>query len=282
MKMRDSLLTGFIMGAVQGLTEFLPVSSSGHMVIVGELLDFVGEKETSFEIIIQVSSILAVVWLYRRRFLHLFFPQKGYKSITEHGRPSFSGVYGLWLLFLTSLPASVLGLLAHGFISEYLFNPLSVSIAMATGAVIMLLVEHFKPVPDLNHPLYGSLDSVTPAMALGVGFFQCLSLWPGFSRSASTIMGGMMFGASRVVAAEYAFMAAVPIMCAATGYQLFKSWHLLVVDDIALFASGLFFSFVFAVLAIKTFIALLRRITLLPFAVYRLALAPVIYYVWVG
>ena len=126
-------------------------------------------------------------------------------------------------------------------------------------------------------PRYITLDEMTPKLALGIGCFQCLALWPGFSRSASTIMGGMLLGAKRSLAAEYSFIAAVPIMVAATGYDLLKSWHLLSAADAPFFAIGMIGSFLSALLAIKVFIALVSRMTLIPFAVYRLILAPLVY-----
>jgi undecaprenyl-diphosphatase len=190
------------------------------------------------------------------------------------GRP-FSGLRGLTLLFLTSLPASLLGLFAHSVIKEHLFSPVTVAFALAIGAVTILLVEKM-PVRKTTR----SLDEITPALALGIGCFQCLALWPGFSRSAATIMGGMILGAERRTAAEYSFVAAVPIMFAATGYDMLKSWRLFSPDDFLVLGVGFAVSFVSAWLAVKGFIALLGRLTLRPFAWYRLALAPVVLWIF--
>ena len=172
----------------------------------------------------------------------------------------------------------MLGLLLHSYIKQ-LFTPLSVSLSLAVGGILMLLVEHFCA---KRPPAYVSIDEVTPKLALGIGICQCMALWPGFSRSGSTIMGGMLLGEKRALAAEYSFVAAVPIMFAATGYDVLKSWSSFTAGDIPLFATGLIFAFIFGWLAIKTFIALVGRITLRPFAVYRLLLAPVVYYFMVG
>ncbi len=253
-----------ILSIVEGLTEFIPVSSSGHLILAGNILGFVGQKAASFEVFIQLGAILAVVVLYWSRFWGLLCP-----------RPSerFSGVRGMYFLVLTSFPACVVGLFAHSAIKEYLFTPATVLLALAVGAVCMIVVEKRN-----MRPQYMTLDDMTPKVALGVGLFQCLALWPGFSRSAATIMGGMLLGAQRQVAAEYSFIAAVPIMVAATGYDLFKSWHILTVADIPFFALGFVGSFVAALAAVKVFVALLGRVTLIPFAVYRLLLAPVVYY----
>lgn len=260
----DMWLVAAIMSVVEGLTEFLPVSSSGHLILCGELLGFTGAKASTFEVFIQLGAILAVVVLYWQRFLGLVAPRPYVR---------FAGARGLYLLILTSLPACVLGLLLHGYIKQYLFTPLTVLMALVVGAVCMILVERRK-----FRPVCMSLDDITPRMALGVGLFQCLALWPGFSRSAATIMGGMLLGAKRGTAAEFSFVAAVPIMVAATGYDLLKSWSLLSADDLGLFALGFVGSFVAALIAVKVFIALVGRMTLIPFAVYRLILAPLVGY----
>ncbi|OIQ48943.1 Undecaprenyl-diphosphatase [Pseudodesulfovibrio hydrargyri] len=251
-----------ILGIVEGLTEFLPISSTGHLIIAGHLLNFTGPKAETFEIVIQLGAILAVVVLYWDRFVGLLFPDKSRK---------FSGVYGLWLLFLTSLPASVLGLLTHHYIKEYLFSPFTVAVALAVGAVLIFVVEGMD-----NRSTTLTLDEITPKTALGIGLFQCLALWPGFSRSASTIMGGMLLGAKRTVAAEYSFIAAVPIMFAATGYDFLKNYALFETGDLIFLLIGFVVSFIAAWLAVKGFIVLLGRLTLRPFAVYRIALAALI------
>lgn len=252
-------LIAVILGIVEGLTEFLPISSTGHLIICGHLLDFTGPKAETFEIVIQLGAILAVVLLYWHRFLGLLLPGPNNR---------FSGLRGLWMLFLTSLPASLLGLLVHGYIKEFLFSPITVAAALFVGALAILVVESL---PHKEH--MRGLDELTPATALGVGLFQCLALWPGFSRSASTIMGGMLLGVERKTAAEYSFIAAVPIMFAATGYDFLKSAHLFNSDDLVMLAIGFVVSFVSAWLAIKGFIFLLGRLTLRPFAFYRIVLS---------
>jgi undecaprenyl-diphosphatase len=260
------LFAALIMGIVEGLTEFLPVSSTGHLIIAGHLLGLTDARAATFEVVIQLGAILAVVVIYRQRFLMLLRPD------AEH---RFSGLRGLYLLFLTSLPASVLGLLTHGAIKEKLFAPTPVAWALAVGALLIFLVEAMP-----RKARYDRIDAITPALALGVGLFQCLALWPGFSRSAATIMGGMLLGANRLLAAEYSFIAAVPIMFAATGYDLYKSLDFLSAADIPFFAVGFVVSFFFAWLAVKGFIHLLGRITLRPFAVYRLVLAGLVLLLW--
>ena len=261
---------GFLLGAVQGLTEFLPVSSTGHLIIAGHLLGFTGDKASTFDVAIQLGSILAVVVLYWQRFVGLLFPGR----VHSRAKKPFAGLRGIGLLFLTTLPPSILGLLLHDHIKS-LFTPVSVAASLAVGALLMLLVEHFA---GRRAAVRRSvLDEMTPMLALGIGCCQCMALWPGFSRSASTIMGGMILGAERKLAAEYSFIAAVPLMVAATGYDLLKTWHLFSAGDFPLFATGFVFAFLFALAAIRTFIALVGKLTLRCFAVYRLILAPLVY-----
>ncbi len=258
----DSLLIPVLLGIVEGLTEFLPVSSTGHLIITGHLLGFTGQKANIFEVVIQLGAILAVVVLYRKRFLGL---------LRHDPERRFSGRRGMYLLLLTSLPASILGLLTHGLIKQYLFNTTTVAWALALGAAALLAVEQCKPTTKFQ-----GLDSITPALALGIGLFQCLALWPGFSRSGATIMGGMILGAGRKTAAEYSFIAAVPIMFAATGFDLFQGWSLFEAQDFIFLGIGFVVSFISAWLAVKSFILLLSRVTLRPFAVYRLFIAPLV------
>ncbi|QLA16211.1 undecaprenyl-diphosphate phosphatase [Desulfolutivibrio sulfoxidireducens] len=262
----DHIASAVILGIVEGLTEFLPVSSTGHLILAGHLLGFTGPKADSFEIIIQLGAILAVVVMYRDRFLGL---------LRANPYQRFSGSRGIVLLGLTCLPAAVVGFLAHKAIKAHLFGPVTVAAALAGGAVAILVVEAMR-----RRVRFETLDDISPALALGIGFFQCLSLWPGFSRSAATIMGGMLLGAKRSLAAEYSFIAAVPIMFVATAYDFYKSYHLFEQGDLLLLAIGFVVSFFSAWVAVKGFILLLGRTTLRPFAWYRLVLAAVIFLVW--
>ena len=259
----DNLWVAFILSIVEGLTEYLPVSSSGHLVLVGDLLNFSGEKAATFQVVIQLGAIMAVVVLYWGRFWGLLRPQQGV---------SFAGLRGIWMLFLTCVPACVLGLLLHSQIKS-LFTPSMVLIPFVIGALLMIFVERRQ-----FHPRYETPDDMTPGLAFGIGCFQCLALFPGFSRSAATIMGGMILGARRPLAAEYSFIAAVPIMVAATGFDLLKSLHLFTAADIPFFAVGMIGSFISALIAVKAFVRLVGHMTLVPFAVYRLLLAPFIWY----
>ena len=260
----SDLVIAVILSVIEGVTEFLPISSSGHLIVAGDLLGFSGQKAETFEIIIQLGAILAVVIVYWPRFWGLLRPKHG---------AHFSGARGIWLLILTSFPACLAGLLFHSFVKEYLFRPATVAFGLAAGAIFMLLVERYKQRPHCEN-----IDEITPRMALFVGLCQCAALWPGFSRSASTIMGGMLMGARRAVATEYSFIAAVPIMFAASGYSLLKNWDILSSAELPFFAVGIIGAFISALLVIKAFVALISRITLAPFAIYRLCVAPIVYY----
>jgi undecaprenyl-diphosphatase len=256
-----------ILGIVLGLTEYLPISSAGHLIVVGSLLNFSGPKATCFEVFLQIGAISAVVVLYRERFLHLI-PFGDYSQ--NH---KFSGWRGISFLALTTLPAVIVGAACHHAIKTYLFGPLTVAGALAVGGVAILLAEKYKPEPSVF-----DIDELTYSQALIIGLVQCLALWPGVSRSASTIIAGLFCGFSRKIAAEYSFLAAVPILTAAATYDLYKNWHLFRATDIPYFVVGLLVSFLAASLAIRTFLAFIQRWTLVPFAYYRLAIAPIIYF----
>jgi undecaprenyl-diphosphatase len=257
------LVVAALMGVVEGVTEFIPVSSTGHLILAGDLLGFeclVGQGQSkTFEIFIQLGAILAVVVAYPCRF-------SGLLRLGDNS--GFSGLRGLSLLLLTSLPAGLLGLLARGPIKAYLFQPLTVAVGLAAGAVWILVAERWpRPVRRAG------LDALRWQEALAVGLFQCLALWPGMSRSSSTILGGMMLGIERKTAAEYSFFAAVPLLAAAALYELYKSRSTLDAADIPWFAVGFVVSYLFAWLSVRFFIRFLSRHTLAVFGWYRLAVA---------
>ncbi len=263
-------LLAALMGIVEGITEFLPISSTGHLILAGHFSGFnklVGkDMADAFDIVIQLGAILAVVAAYPHRFTGLlrFNDNKG-----------LTGFRGIGLLVITSIPASILALLTHKIIHEKLFNPLTVTMALAVGALWILAVEHYRPRTKIE-----GVDSLTWREALSIGLFQCFSLWPGMSRSASTILGGMMVGVERKTATEYSFFAAVPIMVAATCYEAYKKRELFQGAHFTMLAVGFVVSFIFAWLAVKFFIRLLSRHTLVPFGWYRLALAATVLVLW--
>lgn len=267
----NELAAAALLGLVQGLTEFLPVSSTGHLIIAGAVLHLDTPGLGVFEVAIQFGSILAVVLLYRQQFFALFRPNPA---------GGFSGLRGMYLLFLTCLPACVLGALLHKTITTYLFNPISVSLALLAGALFILFAEKKGARAEQTQAAVSSLDAITPGLALAIGCFQCLALWPGFSRSTATIMGGILLGAKRSVAAEYSFIAAVPIMLAATVFSLLTDAAALSRNDIPFFAVGMLTAFAAAIAAIKLLVRLISRISFRPFALYRLCIAPLILWFW--
>ncbi|MCB0311609.1 MAG: undecaprenyl-diphosphate phosphatase, partial [Bdellovibrionales bacterium] len=211
-----------------------------------------------------LGAILAVVLLYWRRLLGLLEmgDRQGWKQ-----SKGFSGITGLLKLFLACLPAFFFGALLHDYIKEHLFSSMTVALALLVGGVIMIVVERRKMQPQVN-----SIESITYRQSFLIGLFQCLALWPGMSRSASTIVGAMLLGIDRRTSAEFSFLVAVPVMFAAVGYDALKSYSLLSFSDLPVFVVGFLVSFASAVVAIKFFLRLLGSHTLIPFGVYRILL----------
>ena len=253
------LLYAVILGVVEGLTEFIPVSSTGHLILAEHILGFEGPKAETFAIFIQLGAILAVVFLYKELFLPL---------CTFRASPGFTGRRGVILLGLTTLPALVLGYVAHRPIKAYLFTPTAVVLALSVGGVGILAVEQFLPRVKKT-----GLDALNYRDAVTVGLSQCVALWPGMSRSACTILGGMAIGIGRETAAQYSFLAAVPVIFAATVFDLYKTLPILHGSDVPVFFAGLVVSFIAAWLAIRFFLRFLSSHTLNPFGWYRIILA---------
>lgn len=259
-----------VLGIVEGLTEFLPVSSTGHLIIAGHLLGFVGEKAASFEVAIQLGAILSVVVLYWHRFVGLL-PMGGRSWVESNS--TLLGWSGLWRISVATTPALLIGYVARHAIKEKLFNPEAVTLALAVGGVAILLVERLR-----SQRRSGSLDQLSLAQAFGIGLFQVLALWPGTSRAAATIIGGMLLGLDRKGAAEFSFLIAVPVLFAATGYELIKMGDQLAFDDSMALAIGFVVSFIVALIAVKGFVSFLSRGKLAPFAWYRIVVAPIFYW----
>ncbi len=264
-------LAAIILGLVEGLTEFVPVSSTGHLILVGHLIGFEGARASVFEIFIQLGAILAVVFLYWRRFWRLIPTRFDLGEENLGPARGFSGLRGLLLLALTSLPFMLGGFVAHDLIKGPLFNPTTVAIGLGVGGLAILLVE-----PRLPRARLEGLDAMTWRVALGIGLFQCLALWPGVSRAAATILGAMILGVERKTAAEYSFFAAVPVMVVATGYDLLSNLSILQPSDLAIFALGFIVALISALFAVRVFIRLLGNHTLQPFGWYRIAIAALV------
>jgi undecaprenyl-diphosphatase len=253
----DLLWKAAVLGLVEGATEFVPVSSTGHLILVSNWLHLVDERAKTFDIFIQLGAILAVVWLYRRRLSQV--------ALSAGRDPSSRGfVLNLLVAFL---PAAVIGFLAHDWIKAHLFTPTVVSVALLVGGGLILLIEHWAPPPRVQE-----VNQVPPRTALGIGLAQVLSLVPGTSRSGATIMGGYALGLSRVAATEFSFFLAMPVMLAATAYDLLKSWSSLSATDVPMFGVGFVVSFLSALVVVKALLRYVSGHTFRVFAWYRIAL----------
>jgi undecaprenyl-diphosphatase len=251
----DLLLKAAILGLVEGATEFIPVSSTGHLIVVGDWLNFVGERAKTFEIFIQLGAILAIVWLYRARLTH---------AVLAARREPKSRLF-LINLMIAFLPAAIVGFLTHDWIKARLFNSTLVAVALVVGGILILLIERLAPTPRIQ-----DVNDVPPRTAFGIGLAQVLSLVPGTSRSGATIMGGYVLGLSRTAATEFSFFLAIPVMLAATLYDLVKSWSVLAPSDIPVFAVGFIVSFVSAVVVVRAFLSYVSNHSFSVFAWYRI------------
>jgi len=245
-----------VMGLVEGATEFIPVSSTGHLIIAGRFLGFdAWHGAKTFDVFIQLGAILAVVWLYRAKIVDVVRTAPG-------NRKSQRLILNLVIAFL---PAAIVGFLANDFIEEKLFNPVTVAVALVVGGVVILLIEGWH-----RRVRTETVDDVTPKEALGVGLAQLLALVPGTSRSGATIMGGMGLGLSRVAATEFSFFLAIPVMFAATLYSLWKARHGLSAADAPVFAVGFVVSFISALLVIRWLLRFVANNSFRGFAWYRI------------
>jgi len=286
-----------LLGVVEGLTEFLPVSSTGHLILVGHVLGFTGAVAASIEISIQLGSILAIVAYERTKLLSLVSQaiqeQAALRELIRTSRHEEKGPVGerwisilrrsadkqrnLWFLIglgVAFVPAAIIGFIAHGWIETYLFNPHTVAASLIIGGLIILGVEAMRDRVRITR-----LDQVDVMTALLVGLAQCVSLIPGVSRSGSTIVGGLLAGLDRKTATEYSFFLALPTMIAATTYQILKADALLTNADYAWLALGLLVSFLVAWAVIAAFLTFVQRHTLRVFAYYRLLLGVIVLFV---
>jgi undecaprenyl-diphosphatase len=249
------LLKALVLGLVEGATEFLPISSTGHLIIVGDLLNFNDEKGKIFEIVIQLGAILAVCFEFRKRLI------KTFTHITSEASSQNFAIN----LVIASLPAALVGLMFHDFIKAYLFSPITVAIALIVGGFAIIFIEKFT-----RHSNIQQIETITTTQAFKIGLAQSLALIPGVSRAGATILGGMVFGLSRQTATEFSFFLAIPIMFAATGFDLFKSGNLLHIADFPMFIVGFITAFLSALLVIKMLIRFVASHNFIGFAWYRI------------
>lgn len=248
-------LVAVILGLVEGATEFIPVSSTGHLILVGHWLGFEGARAKAFEIFIQLGAILAIFWLYRRMIMNVL------RDVRQPGAAR-NLVLGLFVAFL---PVAIIGLLLHNWIKARLFDPLIVAVALVVGGFAILLIERWSPRTTTD-----DVERVPLRTALGIGFAQVLSLIPGTSRAGATILGGYCLGLSRKAATEFSFFLAIPVMLAATLFDLFKSRHDLVGGDVPVFAIGFIVAFLSALVVVRAFLRFVSHHSFRPFAWYRI------------
>ena len=259
------LINALILGVVEGLTEFLPVSSTGHLIVAGSLAGYTGEQAKTFEIVIQAGAILAVCWEFRVKLAAVV------RGLFTH-RAAQRFALNLVVAFV---PAGVLGLAFSKAIKAHLFAPIPVACAFVVGALVILWAERRqKRRPGTVR--VATVDEMTWQDALKVGLAQCFALFPGTSRSGATIIGGMLFGLSRTAATEFSFFLAIPTLFAATAYDVLKNRHLLALSDLPAFAVGFAASFVSAFVCVRWLIRYVSHHDFVPFAWYRIAFGVVI------
>ena len=255
------LLKALILGIVEGLTEFLPISSTGHLILAGDLLDFNDDRGKLFEIVIQSGAILAVVWEYRERLLKV-----------ARGATSDPAAQKFILnLFIAFLPLAILGLAFGKAIKANLFNPIAVATTFIVGALVILWAERREHKIRIQ-----TVEEMNIVDALKLGIAQAFALIPGTSRSGATIIGGLLFGLSRKAATEFSFFLAIPTLGVATVYQLYKERALLSVDDIGMWAVGFVSAFISAFLCVRWLLRFISSHDFVPFAWYRIVFGIVV------
>lgn len=254
-----------ILGIMEGLTEFLPVSSTGHLILTGHLLNFEGQAADTFKIVIQLGAVMAVLVLYWKRYMEML---RGLLSFNFKAKNKLNAIH----MIIAMIPALIVYLIFKDVIKQELFGPGPVLIGLIVGGVLMIVAARAK-----RKVTSEQTDDITYKQALGIGLFQCLALWPGFSRSGSTISGGLLLGTSQKAAADFTFMISVPVMLGATILDMYDSREYLTSDDLVLFLVGFIAAFVVAMIAVVTFLNLIKRLKLEWFALYRFVLAILFY-----
>ncbi len=251
------VLKAIFISIIEGITEFVPISSTGHMIIVGNIIDFKGEFANIFEIVIQLGAILAIIVLYWNKI---------WSSVVDFFKGKPSGIKFWTNIIIACIPAVVLGLLLNDKINEYLFNPITVAFALVVGGILMIVTEN-----RFRHKYTTeSIEQISIKQSFKIGCFQCLALWPGMSRSASTIMGGWISGVSTVAATEFSFFLAIPIMMGATTLTLVKSGMNFSNGEIITLIIGFITAFLVSLIVVEKFISYLKKKPMKVFAIYRI------------
>ncbi len=250
-----------LLGIVEGLTEFIPVSSTGHLILLVDILNFAAPKGNVFEIVIQLGAILAVCWAYKEKLTHVAFN-------LHKDRESFIFARNVTIAFIPSL---IIGMLAYDIIRDVLFSPTVVSVMLIIGGLLIILIEKkLRPTPK-----YHTTEAFSWKLALKIGLFQTLAMIPGTSRSGATIMGSLLLGVDRKAATEFSFFLAIPTMLGATVKSLYEEWEHINSEGFLLVAIGFLAAFFTALLVVKTVIAFISKHGFIPFAYYRIAVGSV-------
>jgi undecaprenyl-diphosphatase len=260
----EALIVAAILGLVEGLTEFIPVSSTGHLIIVSEWLNLDHTKSDSFNIIIQLGAILAVVYLYRERFYE-FFNWEKIKELKNFKSPKVSSRLNLVHIFLAIAPVLAIGFVTRKFIKAHLFNSQVVIFSLIFVGIIMIILERFKPKPEIT-----TLDDISYKNAFIIGLGQCFALIPGVSRSGATMLTGMLRKVDVKTSADFSFLISVPVISAATIYEFLKVYSQFTSSDMLELFVGFTVSFLIAIVGIKGFLVVLKRLSITPFAIYRI------------
>jgi undecaprenyl-diphosphatase len=259
------LIKALLLGVVEGLTEFIPVSSTGHLIITSSLLDFTGERAKVFAIVIQLGAIFAVCWAYREKLLEV---ARGLGTDAAAQRFTTN-------ILIAFMPAVVIGLLLHKIIKTYLFSPLTVAAALVVGGFVILWAESRPRTARVTR-----IEDMNWRDALKVGFAQTVAMFPGVSRAGATIIGGMLLGLSRETATRFSFFLAIPTMLGAATYDLYKNWALLSIADLPLFAAGFLAAFAAALPTVRALLNYVGRHSFRPFAWYRIAFGGLVLLSW--
>ena len=281
------IINAIILGIIEGLTEFIPVSSTGHLILAGELLGFHNDGKV-FEIAIQLGAILAVCWKYKEKLwdIAVYLPRHSERE-AEESQSDLSEQSSFEMtkrarqfvlnIVIAFLPAAVIGVLAHSYIKEVLFDPLVVSVALIVGGVIILWIENLNLKPKIRET-----EEMPWATALKIGFFQTLAMIPGVSRSGATIMGSLLMGVERRAATEFSFFLAIPTMLGATIYDMYKNWHFLNSDSLLIIAIGFITAFLAALMVVSKVVDFISTHGFKSFAYYRIAIGLVMLLLFLG
>lgn len=250
------ILKAILLGLLEGATEFLPVSSTGHLIVGSEVLNYPEQSRATFEIFIQLGAILAVVWHFRTPL----------RESVQGARTNATDRALLAKVLLAFVPAAVVGFLFHDLIEEYLFSPTAVAVSLIVGGIIILFVERRRWSFHVER-----IEAASWMQALAIGGAQILSLIPGVSRAGATIIGGMFAGLDRPTATQFSFYLSIPTMTAASTYSLFKARHLIAADDALLLSVGFVTAFVSALIVVRAFLGFVQRHDFTPFGYYRIA-----------